>query len=132
MELFLNVVWLLAAALIVGCGVLHHDEWEGKRRSLPAVLVVLSCIVVLLFPVISASDDLHTVSIVCEDASRKIGVAATAQPHSVTFFLLAVALTIALRFRSFRFGLVSLHDIAAVERSGFASAVSQRGPPPSF
>ena len=73
MELLLNLIWL-AVALGVLCA------FVGKRRSstlvaqVPCVkgLLALACGLVLLFPIISASDDLHPVQAVMEDASKRL------------------------------------------------------------
>lgn len=52
MELMLNVVWLAVAATAFAHVVRSHT----RRQTLP--LVALACVLVLLFPVISISDDL--------------------------------------------------------------------------
>src|SRR5215472_9909155 len=57
-ELILNLVWLgiSLAALTVGC-VKVADTQQGWRRG--ATVVALLCLICLLFPVISATDDLN-------------------------------------------------------------------------
>jgi hypothetical protein len=57
-ELVLNLVWLgiSLAALTVGC-VKVADTQQGWRRG--ATVVALLCLICLLFPVISATDDLN-------------------------------------------------------------------------
>jgi len=59
MEQVLNLAWLLAVA-----GVLLVVARDPRRTQRPAhtVVVVLACVSLLLFPVISASDDLHAAS----------------------------------------------------------------------
>ena len=54
MEVLLNFVWLL---LIVPA----YWVWKRENKSFQALsrLFALSCVLVLLFPVISATDDLH-------------------------------------------------------------------------
>jgi hypothetical protein len=69
MELLLNLAWLLLAL---------PAYWLWRRRA-PAgaerkfnsvqVLLALGCVLVLLFPVISASDDLHAMRAEMEDSS---------------------------------------------------------------
>lgn len=67
MELFLNLAWLLLAL---------PAYWIWRRRagvSLARVsslqcMLALGCVLVLLFPVISASDDLHAMRAEIEDS----------------------------------------------------------------
>jgi hypothetical protein len=69
MELLLNLAWLLLAL---------PAYWLWRRRALAGterkfnsvqVLLALGCVLVLLFPVISASDDLHAMRAEMEDSS---------------------------------------------------------------
>jgi hypothetical protein len=64
MELLLNLAWLLLAL----------PAYWLWRRGTPAFsslqcLLALACVLVLLFPVISASDDLHAMRAEMEDSS---------------------------------------------------------------
>jgi hypothetical protein len=76
MELLLNLVWLSLAlgALVAFTRIerasaqLAHIPW---RRS----LVALACVLVLLFPIISASDDLHPTQAMVEDVSKRVQLA---------------------------------------------------------
>ena len=60
MELLLNLLWLMLALLALGL-------WWRRETSARSIcrlgaldeLVLLSCALVLLFPVVSATDDLH-------------------------------------------------------------------------
>jgi len=64
MELFLNLVWVALAAAAL-CG------W-GQRRNHPQSrphLIALVCLLALLFPVISATDDLNAMRSEMEDSS---------------------------------------------------------------
>jgi len=69
MELFLNLCWL--ALLLPGYslwrrrGLLHRSQ-----NSSIAFLYTLGCVLVLLFPVISASDDLHALRPETEETER--------------------------------------------------------------
>jgi hypothetical protein len=73
MELLLNLVWaMLAFAAAVAF-------WRARRSCAPLrktpyckALIALSCAVWLLFPVVSASDDLHPTQAVFEDASKRL------------------------------------------------------------
>jgi hypothetical protein len=69
MELLLNLAWVLL-------GLPGYWLWRrgaGARRerrvTAPQFLLALACVLVLLFPVISASDDLHAMRAEVEDSS---------------------------------------------------------------
>jgi len=75
MELFLNLCWL---SLVVPAYLLWRQRTSstslGSRAKNPATsplvfLCVLGCALVLLFPVISASDDLHAMRAEMEESS---------------------------------------------------------------
>lgn len=58
MELALNVAWLIvAAALLLLCGARALSLPEKRRRI--TALMALACLIWLLFPVISITDDLN-------------------------------------------------------------------------
>jgi hypothetical protein len=71
MELFLNLVWLLLAMPA-------YCLWRKARRG-PNVeghsslqyLLALGCALVLLFPVVSATDDLHAMRAEMEESSKR-------------------------------------------------------------
>lgn len=73
MELLLNLIWI-TLALAALCA------FARRRRNSPQVpgsrwikaLLALTCSIVLLFPIISASDDLHPVQAAVEDASKRV------------------------------------------------------------
>ncbi len=78
MEPFLNLCWL---ALAVPAYVLWRRR-IGSGHSAPSSRVIvgtLACSFVLLFPVISASDDLHATSQAIEESKRSFGHGA---PHA--------------------------------------------------
>ena len=64
MELLLNLIWLLLVVLAV-------SAWQryGRRSEALRSLLGLTCLAVLLFPVISATDDLHAVRTDMEESS---------------------------------------------------------------
>lgn len=64
MELLLNLAWLLLALPA-------YWLWRRCARKVTSVqcLLALACALVLLFPVISASDDLHAMRAEMEDSS---------------------------------------------------------------
>src|SRR5271165_5934732 len=73
MELLLNLIWL-ALALGAFCAFLSWRRSSTVIAQVPWVQAVLAlaCGLVLLFPIISASDDLHPVQAVMEDASKRL------------------------------------------------------------
>jgi hypothetical protein len=64
MELLLNLAWLLLALP-------SYWLWRRSARRFSSLqcLLALGCVLVLLFPVISASDDLHAMRSEMEDSS---------------------------------------------------------------
>jgi hypothetical protein len=69
MELFLNLCWL---ALLLPA----YQLWRRRISSEPwtrasfVIICTLGCSLVLLFPVVSASDDLHAVGQAMEESER--------------------------------------------------------------
>jgi hypothetical protein len=76
MELFLNLCWL--SLLLPACLLWRSRTFSGGSSRLSggplasrlAFLCVLGCALVLLFPVISASDDLHAMRPEMEESER--------------------------------------------------------------
>jgi len=66
MELLLNLVWLLLALSATVAGWMAGSA-RGVRRWRRSLLV--ACISLLIFPVLSASDDLHALAAECEDST---------------------------------------------------------------
>lgn len=64
MELFLNICWVLLLAPAL-CFWLRHGTHPRSLRC----LVTLACMLVLLFPVISATDDLYAMQQKAEEPS---------------------------------------------------------------
>src|SRR5208282_5975395 len=81
MELFLNLCWL---SLLLPAYLLWRQRFCSTRPECRAThplifLCVLGCVLVLLFPVISASDDLHAMRAEMEESSpSKRGVCQSA------------------------------------------------------
>jgi hypothetical protein len=75
MELFLNLCWL--SLLLPACLLWRRQRSSATGSNRPAArpllfLCVLGCSLVLLFPVISASDDLHAMSPEMEESERAL------------------------------------------------------------
>ena len=78
MELVLNLCWLMLAASASWMWWRHSHAAQPfcKRAS---GLIALACAVILLFPVISESDDLHAFRPEMEDVSFKAGAGKSAK-----------------------------------------------------
>ena len=69
MELLLNLAWLLLALPAYWLWQRDAGTRMARRVSSLQCLLALGCALVLLFPVISASDDLHAMRAEMEDSS---------------------------------------------------------------
>jgi hypothetical protein len=75
MELLLNLMWLL---LMVPAYLLWRDSrrhLQGHRSSL--VLLVLACTLAILFPVVSASDDIQAMRPEMEEAGSRDAISSS-------------------------------------------------------
>jgi|GEM_PF-1700841 len=73
MELLLNLLWVAMALAAFSVFVRKHCAYSQLPNAPYAkALFALACVLVLLFPVVSASDDLHPTQAVLEDATKKI------------------------------------------------------------
>jgi len=92
MEIFLNLCWLflVVPALLTW----RRQERSCRERGHASLLRLgaLGCALVLLFPVISASDDLHAVRQEMEESSSKLKAGATAKGSPIAIFHLAAAI----------------------------------------
>jgi len=71
MELFLNLCWL--ALLLPACALWRRRIWSGRSTHASLVFIcTLGCVLVLLFPVISASDDLHGIGQAMKESKRTL------------------------------------------------------------
>jgi len=72
MELLLNLLWLMLALPAVLVWRRHSASTQSSgRQSHSRSLVLLGCLLALLFPVVSASDDLHPLSTEIEEPSKR-------------------------------------------------------------
>src|ERR1700733_5959984 len=69
MELLLNLAWMLLA--LPAYWLWRRDAGSRAARGVnaPQCVLALGCVLVLLFPVISASDDLHAMRAEMEDSA---------------------------------------------------------------
>lgn len=82
MELLLNLVWLTVALTGMSAFLRRRRScsWTARVPYVKALLA-LACMLVLLFPVVSASDDLHPAQAVLDDASKRIHQLAAPLQH---------------------------------------------------
>lgn len=71
MELLLNLAWVLLALPAYWLWLQDGGARAGRRVSPLQCLLALGCALVLLFPVISASDDLHVMRAEMEESAGK-------------------------------------------------------------
>lgn len=69
LELLLNIAWLLLALPGYWLWRRGADARSARRVSALQFLFALGCVLVLLFPVISATDDLHAMRTEMEESS---------------------------------------------------------------
>jgi hypothetical protein len=68
MELFLNLCWL---SLLLPGYLLWRERTSSNRPAAPLIfLCTFGCALILLFPVISATDDLHAIRPEMEESER--------------------------------------------------------------
>ena len=97
MELFLNLVW---CAIVAGAAI-RFGVWSAGRPARHRYLVALAtiCVLALLFPIISVTDDLRDDPAVFEETSavRKMGVITSVHTNSGSMsVVVAIATIIAL------------------------------------
>jgi len=131
MELLLNLAWFAIAAAMLGG--FARRVWPDRRQFWLA-LAALGCALLLLFPAVSISDDLHTQPFFAEDSSaskRLVNAAVHATPVSQSLWFgcsLLAGLLLCLpirRFHSERPAPTYLSPLLGRSRSS-------RAPPASF
>jgi hypothetical protein len=134
MELILNLFWLTVALLTVGLW-WRDTRAAGSQRSARRLshLVVLSCGLILLFPVVSVTDDLHPLRPEMEESNRskKIkGIADDSSYHAGVFGPLPALVDACFSFapRSRICGQV-LAQLTPVPKSPDLCAGASRAPP---
>ena len=70
MELFLNLAWLLVA-LACAIALLHRAPRKSHSTKFWVLATAMICVVVLLFPVISMTDDLHAEVFMAEESGKR-------------------------------------------------------------
>ena len=130
MEALLNFVWLFASLTLLGAGMLHYCARSDRRHAKWLIIVALAAIAVLLFPVISCTDDLNPTLFASEDLSRRHMWSSVAHAPSHQLVLPMVTLLALL----FAIVLLVIGQLApSSERrsasAGFLRACAGRAPP---
>lgn len=108
MELLLNLVWAVVAGTAIATFLLSVPN---RRKEFLLAVCALCCALLLLFPTISVSDDLHFHAFVSEDSNpnkRLAGAGLINIEHFATIFLVLGALLACL------FRVIGLFRAAAV------------------
>lgn len=131
MELLLNLIWVVMA-LGAFCAFLRERRWSARLQRVPylTALVAIGCMVLLLFPIVSASDDLHPTQAVMEDATKRIQRGAVSAPqHGFPVQLSPAILSLAVWFSfcALQPCRPSALPGRRIDRSGIPQV--QRGPP---
>jgi hypothetical protein len=107
MELLLNLVWLLVT-LVCSIGLLRRARRNPDSPHLWVLVTAFVCIMVLLFPVISMTDDLHAELYTAEESGKRRVAAVQVQQLVAFVHVLAAWLLLAL---------LALADLSWVTRS---------------
>jgi hypothetical protein len=107
MELLLNLAWLLLA--LPACWLWRGSRYARTGRRLTALqcLLSLACMLVILFPVVSATDDLHVMRAEMEESplsKRSICQKTTGKPVGSKFRTQP--------FLTVTFTFIPVHDVA--------------------
>jgi hypothetical protein len=71
-EQLLNAVWLVSVLGAFLAYLWHQPRLKAAQSAQAKALIALACVLFLLFPAISISDDLHPVSAALEDPTKRI------------------------------------------------------------
>jgi hypothetical protein len=136
MELLLNIAWVLLAVPAVWVW-LRASNGRAAAFSRLSCMLVLGCMLLLLFPVVSASDDLHAMRPEVEESSlsKKASQHASANDsHSACSChgpQLAACPQFAFSPDSLS-GSLPVHHSVASSQQGLVRAPGWRAPPVSF
>lgn len=93
MELLLNLAWLLVA-VVSAIGLLRYARNRENSQSFWVMATAMLCVVVLLFPVISMTDDLHAEVFMAEESGKRRVIAPQIEHQLSSLQALAVRLAI--------------------------------------
>ena len=123
MELTLNLVWLAICLLLMAVlGPAIRSPLAGRSRAVAAVALV--CILFLLFPVISMSDDLHNNPAMLEGSKlKKLALA----NHTVAALLTWAA--VQAPPKAVVWSAAGVEKISIPSQSAFTTSLCRRPPP---
>jgi hypothetical protein len=135
MELLLNLIWItLGLGGLLAFERRRHAYAPIRQVPYLKALIALGCVILLLFPIVSASDDLHPTQAVLEDATKRMQRLFAPLPQAQSSPFAAISPTL-LAFHLL-FALVALQ---AWRPQATAARILQRDwtpqvgrPPPSF
>jgi hypothetical protein len=131
METLLNLLWLLIAVVATARFAITADTSCPRRRRLAGT--ALFCVITLLFPIISVTDDLHEDAALVEEASAARRVSAGAQPRIRVTSGLAPSCGLLPRGGMHRVTLVALWWVDELPLQSHAAPAAEvpdaRGPP---
>jgi hypothetical protein len=136
MELLLNLIWLLL--VVPAFWVWQKRDCEpGHGRRSQSCLLILGCVLMLLFPVVSATDDLQAMRPEVEEPGTLGGVGhshhgrfSASLGDSFDAFAIPTALSL-VRLKTVVWGVVALRSTLPSSRNS-ALTRAGRAPPPSF
>lgn len=111
MELLLNLCWLLLMGPALYCWMHRRDHSASTRY-----LITLGCLLALLFPIISATDDLHVMRQEMEDSvpGKKSLEQGSAEKHAVQHFSSPLAHVVSVVvFQRCDFSCGNVHEVVA-------------------
>jgi hypothetical protein len=137
MELLLNFAWLLMALPAYWLWRASNDVQFRRRVTSAQCLIALGCGLVVLFPIVSATDDLHAMSAEMEESpsgKRSISQKSSDKPSSFKWHsqpALASGVSVLPRLElsdlQFFFSSFSVPSGPSIERPGRAPPQSQIG-----
>lgn len=135
MELLLNLIWI-SLAVVAFLGFMRGRRVSSQLAVVPyrKSLLALLCGVLLLFPVVSASDDLHPTQAVMEEASKRLQLVVAPlhlQSTSAPLFMLPATLTLCLMCWLVVLQLLRPSALKARLLNGSTVPSPGRAPPPS-
>ena len=126
MEHFLNIAWLILSVGLIFFASTRKSSGRNTRKHQVAVAIALSCLIaLLLFPVISMTDDLNSSAFLAEGTKSKRGM-----PTVELFALVATGLLIAFSAQRSTWADGSiLFDAGCTLQEPFSIHLSRRPPP---
>lgn len=130
MELLLNLAWLLVTVV---CSIALLCRVQRTRNSVPLWVLVTAvvCVMVLLFPVISMTDDLHAEVFTAEESGKRRVAAVQIQQLAAFVAVLAAWLLVLSAAPLVELGWLHSNEFVPSSLNGATTASFIR-PPPSL